>query len=65
MPDKQYRISPLRAKEQAQIKALYRAGDAFRNANALSERYNVPPADIVAVVNDTYRKGTKPNAKPE
>jgi len=58
---KQYRVAPLRAKEQSQIKALYRAGDAFRNANALSERFNVPPADIVAVVNDTYRKGKKPN----
>ncbi|CBY88551.1 hypothetical protein [Pantoea phage LIMEzero] len=60
--EKQYRISPLRPKEQGQIKALYKAGDSFRNASALSERYNVPPADIIAVVNDTYRKG-KPHAK--
>lgn len=62
MSDKVYRAAPLTLREQSKIKALYRKGDAFRDANALGEKYNVAPADIVAVVTDTYTKG-KRNAK--
>lgn len=61
MSDNQYRAAPLTKKEQAYIQANYRKADAFRGAAALSERYNVPPADIVAVVNYTYNKGRRSN----
>lgn len=57
MAEQAYRITPLSQREQERIRAMYRKGDCFRGAEALAERYNVPPADVVAVVNFTYRKG--------
>lgn len=59
---KSYRAAPLTQREQGTIRAQYRKGDAFRGAEALAERYNVPPTDIVAVVNFTYRKGKQKHA---
>ncbi|BES79658.1 hypothetical protein [Cronobacter phage RZ4] len=63
MEDKVYRAAPLTQREQATIRAQYRKGDAFRGAEALAERFNVPPADIVAVANFTYRKGKQKHDK--
>ena len=63
MGDKTYRAVPLTQREQDTIRAQYRKGDSFRGAEALAERFNVPPADVVAVVNYTYRKGRKKNVK--
>lgn len=61
--ERTYRAAPLNQKEQATIRAQYRKGDAFRGAEALAERFNVPPADVVAVVNFTYRKGKQKHDK--
>lgn len=61
--EKAYRAAPLSAREQERIRAGYRKGDCFRGAEALSERYSVPPEDIIAVVNFTYTKGKRNNAK--
>ena len=63
MEERTYRAAPLTQREQATIRAQYRKGDCFRGAEALSERYNVAPEDIIAVVNFTYTKGRKKNDK--
>ncbi|QHR67412.1 hypothetical protein forsur_50 [Escherichia phage forsur] len=63
MEDKVYRAAPLTQREQDTIRAQYRKGDAFRGEEALGERYNVAPEDIVAVVNFTYRKGKQKHDK--
>lgn len=61
--EKRYRTAPLSQREQERIRGTYRKGDCFRGAEALSERYNVAPEDIIAVVNFTYTKGRKKNDK--
>lgn len=63
MEERTYRAVPLSQREQEIIRAQYRKGDSFRGAEALAERFNVPPADVVAVVNYTYRKGKKKNVQ--
>lgn len=63
MEERTYRAVPLSLREQEIIRAQYRKGDSFRGAEALAERFNVPPADVVAVVNYTYRKGKKKNVQ--
>lgn len=58
-----YRAAPLTAKEQDIIRGQYKKGDAFRDAAALGERFNVPPEDIIAVISYRYKKGSKKSDK--
>ena len=58
-----YRAAPLTTKEQELIRSQYKKGDAFRDAHALGERFNVSPEDIIAVVSYRYSKGGKKSGK--
>ncbi len=59
MTERPVRMRPLSQREQAEIRGIYRAGDAFRNEGALAERFNVSVEDVLDVVGCRYKKGIK------